>query len=129
SLRHAPEKLRRLPLIGVDVPRQDELRAFAESLELRGGAGSEAVRFFAALVRAFVELDATLIEVNPLRVAEDGGLTALDVKMTVDDNALFRHPELQALRDEDEIDAVELEAQRHDLNFVRMDGDIGMVVN
>ncbi len=129
SLRHAPEKLRRLPLIGAAVPGEEELRAFAEGLELRGGAGSEAVRLFAALVRAFVDLDATLIEVNPLCVAEDGGLTALDVKMTVDDNALFRHPELQALRDEDEIDAVELEAQRHDLNFIRMNGDIGVVVN
>jgi succinyl-CoA synthetase beta subunit len=54
---------------------------------------------------------------------------ALDVKMAIDDNALFRHPDLQALRDEDDSDPVELEAQRHDLNFVRMDGDIGVVVN
>jgi succinyl-CoA synthetase beta subunit len=128
-LRDAPEKLRRLPLRGTAVPGEDELRAFADGLGLKGGAASEAVRLLAALVRAFVELDATLIEVNPLCVAEDGGLTVLDVKMTVDDNALFRHPELQVLRDEDEIDAVELEAQRHDLNFVRMDGDIGVVVN
>jgi succinyl-CoA synthetase beta subunit len=128
-LRDAPEKLRRLSLSGTSVPREDELRAFAEALGLRGGSASEAVRLLGALVRAFVELDATLIEVNPLCVAEDGGLTALDVKMIVDDNALFRRPELQVLRDEDEIDAVELEAQRHDLNFVRMDGDIGVVVN
>ena len=128
-LRDAPEKLCRMPLSGDAVPSADELRAFAAALGLRGGAESEAVRLMAALVRAFVDLDATLIEVNPLCVAEDGGLTALDVKMTVDDNALFRHPELQVLRDEDEIDAVELEAQRHDLNFVGMDGDIGVVVN
>jgi succinyl-CoA synthetase beta subunit len=128
-LRDAPDKLRRLPLVGAAAPAEGELRAFAEGLNLRGGAASEAIRLFAALVRAFVDLDSTLIEVNPLCVAEDGGLTVLDVKMTVDDNALFRHPELQVLRDEDEVDAVELEAQRHDLNFVRMDGDIGVVVN
>jgi succinyl-CoA synthetase beta subunit len=89
-LRDAPEKLRRMPLSGAAVPSEDELRAFAAALGLRGGAESEAVRLMAALVRAFVDLDATLIEVNPLCVAEDGGLTALDVTMTVDDNALFR---------------------------------------
>ena len=93
------------------------------------GLADQAVALFGALARAFVELDASLIEVNPLCVTGDGRLVALDVKMAVDDNALFRHPELQVLRDEDEIDALELEAQRHDLNFVRMDGDIGVVVN
>ena len=78
-LRDAPEKLRRLPLGGTSVPREDELRAFVEALGLRGGSASDAIRLLGTLVRAFVELDATLIEVNPLCVAEDGGLSVLDV--------------------------------------------------
>jgi succinyl-CoA synthetase beta subunit len=128
-LRRDPENLVRLPLQGTNPPSDAELRRFAEALGLAGTLADEAVGLLAALARAFVELDASLIEVNPLCVTSDGRLVALDVKMIVDDNALFRQPDLQTLRDEDEIDALELEAQRHDLNFVRMDGNIGVVVN
>jgi len=128
-LRREPESLQRLYFNGIEPPGDDALRQFAATLSLTDGLSDQAVALFGALARAFVELDASLIEVNPLCVTGDGRLVALDVKMTVDDNALFRHPELQVLRDEDEIDALELEAQRHDLNFVRMDGDIGVVVN
>ena len=128
-LRREPESLQRLYFNGVEPPGDDALRQFAAALSLTDGLADQAVALFGALARAFVELDASLIEVNPLCVTGDGRLVALDVKMSVDDNALFRHPELQVLRDEDEIDALELEAQRHDLNFVRMDGDIGVVVN
>jgi succinyl-CoA synthetase beta subunit len=128
-LRREPEGLQRLYFNGVEPPADDALRQFAAALSLTDGLADQAVVLFGALARAFVELDASLIEVNPLCVTGDGRLVALDVKMAVDDNALFRHPELQVLRDEDEIDALELEAQRHDLNFVRMDGDIGVVVN
>jgi succinyl-CoA synthetase beta subunit len=124
-----PESLERLPLTAGSVPTAEELGAFALRLGLDGQLRDQAAALCRALVEALFELEASLIEINPLAVARDRGLVALDVKMTIDDNALFRHPDLQALRDEDESDPVELEAQRHDLNFVRMDGDIGVVVN
>jgi succinyl-CoA synthetase beta subunit len=128
-MRSAPETFARLSLRGAAAPDAADLGRFVESLGLEGSSAEAASKLCAALARAFVELDASLIEVNPLCVTREGRLMALDVKMTVDDNALFRQPELQVLRDEDEVDALELEAQRHDLNFVRMDGDIGLVVN
>jgi succinyl-CoA synthetase beta subunit len=81
------------------------------------------------LRRAFIELDASLIEINPLAVLADGAIKALDVKMTLDDNALFRHPELASLRHEEEVDRVKLSAHRNQLNFVQLDGDIGLVSN
>ncbi len=129
-LQREPEKLRRLALAGTAAPTEAALRGFAEALGLDGALVQEATRLLGGLVAAFVELDLSLIEINPLCVtAQEGKLTALDVKMVVDDNALFRQPQLKELRDEDEIEQQELEAQRHDLNFVRMDGDIGVVVN
>lgn len=128
-VRRDPESLKRLPLEGLTPPGGEALRAFAGELGLEGSQADEAAKILEALARTFVELDASLIEVNPLAVTSDGHLLALDVKMSVEDNAFFRHPELPALRDEDEVDEQELEAQRHDLNFVQMDGDIGVVVN
>lgn len=102
---------------------------FARRLALEGARADKAATLFAAVARAFVELDANLIEINPLAVSAGGDLMALDAKMVIDDNALFRHEDLAALRDEDDLDEVELEAQRHEINFIRMDGDIGVVVN
>jgi succinyl-CoA synthetase beta subunit len=127
-LRREPESLRRLPFEGLAIPFESDLLRFAYSLDLEGSLAEQAAHLIGTLARAFIELDAGLIEINPLCIS-GGRLLALDVKMTVDDNALFRHPELQSLRDDDETDAVELEAQRHDLNMVRMDGSIGVVVN
>ena len=102
---------------------------FARRLALEGTRADKAATLFAAVARAFVDLDASLIEINPLAVSAAGDLMALDAKMVIDDNALFRHQDLAALRDEDDLDEVELEAQRHEINFIRMDGDIGVVVN
>ncbi len=128
-LQREPERLHRLALKGTAAPEEAALRRFAETLGLEGALAEEAIRLFGVLIATFVELDLSLVEINPLCVSEGSGLMALDVKMAVDDNALFRQPELKALRDDDESDEQELEAQRHDLNFVRMDGDIGVVVN
>jgi succinyl-CoA synthetase beta subunit len=129
-LQREPERLNRLPFQGTDAPDEAALRKFAEALALEGALVEDAIRLLGVLATTFLELDLSLLEINPLSVTEPGGkLVALDVKMAVDDNALFRQPELRQLRDEDEIDELELEAQRHDLNFVRMDGDIGVVVN
>ena len=81
------------------------------------------------LHRAFVELDASLIEINPLALTQAGEAIALDAKIVLDDNALFRHSDLAELRDKDAVDEIELDAQRHQLNFMQLDGDIGVIVN
>src|SRR5438067_9244757 len=104
-------------------------RELAFSLGLKGGQVAAMVNFVGALYRAFTELDASLVEINPLVVTGAGELLALDAKLGFDDNALFRHPDIEALRDEDEEDPAELEAGKHALNYVKLDGNIGCMVN
>jgi len=104
-------------------------RALAFGLGLSGPQVAEASNLFAALYRAFIELDATMVEVNPLIVTGAGRLMALDAKLAFDDNALYRQAEVLALRDEDEEDPMELAASRHQLNYVKLDGTIGCMVN
>ena len=98
-------------------------------LGLAAGLIPSFVELLGQLREAFLELDATLIEINPLAVVEPGRFVAVDAKITIDDNALFRHPELMALREPSESDAVEVAAQNRNLNYVALDGDIGLVVN
>ena len=107
----------------------EELKALASQFGLVGIQIDDFVELVDGLRRAFVELDASLIEINPLAIASDGALLALDVKMIVDDNALFRQPSLADLRDEADEDELELKARRRQLNYVRMDGNIGLVAN
>ena len=114
------------PESGLD---QKALAGFVAELGLEGVLGEQAATLLSGLYRAFWELDASLIEINPLVVTKDDTLMALDVKITLDDNALFRHDDLEALRDQDEVDPSELEAKRYELNFVKLQGDIGVVVN
>src|SRR5665213_2842056 len=78
---------------------------------------------------AFASLDASIVEINPLVVTGKGEIIALDAKMNFDDNALFRHKDIDAMRDEAEIDPIELEAGKHELNYVKLDGSIGCMVN
>jgi len=93
----------------------------------------QAVEKFRELVerihRAFIDFDASLIEINPLALTQRGDLVAVDAKLVIDDNAVFRHPDLAELSGEAEADRGELQAQRHQINFVQMDGDVGTVVN
>ena len=128
-LAAAPEEMLSLvidPETGVTEP---EARRLADELGLAGAAAGQAVGVMRALDKAFTAFDASLIEINPLVVTAAGDLLALDVKMVLDDNAQFRHAELAALRDEDEIDPAELEAQRYNLNYVHLEGNIGVMVN
>ena len=103
--------------------------------DLAAGLGltGKSIGHFARVVRstfdAFIALDAASIEINPLVLVGDGSLVALDAKMTFDDNALFRHPQLEDLRDETEEDPKELEAARHGLSYIALDGNIGCMVN
>lgn len=118
--------LERLSLGAGDSFPVSDVAVLAARLGLRGDQQAAFSNLVEGLLRAFVELDASLIEINPLAVAPDGSLLALDAKMTIDDSALFRQPVLAALREEDEL---ELNAQQRQLNYVRMDGDIGLAAN
>ncbi len=104
-------------------------RKVAAGLGLKGKQASATTKFLIHLYQAFADLDASLVEINPLVVTGAGEVIAIDAKMNFDDNALFRHKALMGLRDEDEEDAKELEAAQHDLNYVSLDGSIGCMVN
>src|SRR3546814_9906302 len=106
-----------------------DARRLAGQLGLAGAAADQAVAVMRALDKAFGEFDASLIELNPLAVTAEGALLALDVKMVLDDTAQFRHADLAALRAEEELDQAELEAQRYNLNYVHLDGQIGGTSN
>lgn len=124
-----PEKILRVivdPALGL---QPFHARQLAFGLKLEGKQVGAAVKFMQAMYDAFVGLDASLVEINPLVVTGDGQIIALDAKMNFDDNALYRHKDVEALRDEDEEDPIELEASRHDLNYIKLSGNIGCMVN
>ena len=124
-----PEKIIKVgidPAIGMQPFHAREL---AFGLGLEGDQVRNATRFMLALYKAFTELDCSLAEINPLVVTGAGEVIALDAKMNFDDNALFRHPQIAELRDENEEDPAELEASKHDLNYIKLDGNIGCMVN
>ena len=104
-------------------------RKIAFALGLKGDQVNQCVKLTGNLYRMFVEKDMSLLEINPLIVTADGKLIALDGKMNFDSNALFRHPEIMAYRDLDEEDPAEIEASKHDLAFIKLDGNIGCLVN
>ncbi len=104
-------------------------RKIAFALGLKGDAAKQMQAMAANLYRMFLEKDMSLLEINPLVVTKDGNLIALDGKMDFDSNALFRHPEIVALRDVTEEEPTEIEASKHDLAFIKLDGNIGCLVN
>jgi succinyl-CoA synthetase beta subunit len=104
-------------------------RRVANMLGLTGGLAKQAEKLTAQLYAAFAAKDMAILEINPLIVAAEGQLRCLDAKILFDDNALFRHPEIAALRDETEENAKEIEASKHDLNYIALSGTIGCMVN
>jgi succinyl-CoA synthetase beta subunit len=114
------------PAVGL---RGFQARRLAFGVGLSGAAVSKTVTLIGALYRAFTECDASLVEINPLVVTGDGTVLALDAKIGLDDNALFRHPDLRELRDPSEEDEREVEAAKHDLSYIALDGTIGCLVN
>jgi succinyl-CoA synthetase beta subunit len=114
------------PVIGF---RDFQARKLAFGLGLSGDPFKNAVKFFLALYRAYEETDASLAEINPLVLTKDGKVLALDAKMNFDDNALFRHPEILAMRDLDEEEPLEIEASKYNLNYIKLDGNVGCMVN
>lgn len=106
-----------------------QARRLAFGLGLDGEAFKNAVKFLIALYKAYEETDASLAEINPLVLTTDGQVLALDAKMNFDDNALFRHPEIVEMRDIDEEDPLEVEASKYNLNYIRLKGNVGCMVN
>jgi succinyl-CoA synthetase beta subunit len=106
-----------------------QARKIAFGLGLEGPQIGQAVKLLQSLYTAFIGSDASLVEINPLIVTKEGNLLALDAKVTFDDNAMFRHKDFPALRDTDEEDPLEVEASKYSLNYIRLDGTIGCMVN
>jgi succinyl-CoA synthetase beta subunit len=126
---HTPEKILKEwvdPLLGL---RPFQARRLAYALRLEPDRQSQAVRLMQGLYGAFLEKDCSLAEVNPLVVTGSGALLALDAKMDLDDNGLFRHPELQGLRDVGEENPFEVEASKYHLNYIKLDGNVSCIVN
>src|SRR6202035_3652570 len=114
------------PVVGLQ-PYQARKLAFGLGLPME--AVNNAVPFLLALYRAFIDTDASMLEINPCVLTGDSKLVALDAKMTIDDNALFRHKELRELRDLDEEDPLEVEASKYGLNYIKLDGSVACMVN
>jgi succinyl-CoA synthetase beta subunit len=106
-----------------------QARKLAFALGLAGPSFAKGIAFMQALFRAYVETDASLAEINPLLVTRSGDVLALDAKMNFDDNALFRHPDIKAMRDLAEEDPLEVEASKFELNYIKLDGNVGCMVN
>jgi len=106
-----------------------QARKLAFKLGLSGETFKQAVKFLLSLYKAFQSSDASLAEINPLVVTSQGNVLALDAKMNFDDNAVPRHPDIQALRDLDEEDPLEVEASKYSLNYIKLDGNVGCMVN
>jgi len=124
-----PEKIHRVaidPFAGLADAEADDI---ARKIGVPEASVPQARAIFKSLYKAFDETDSSLAEINPMILTGDGKVVALDAKINFDDNALYRHPELVALRDEDEEDPAELEATKHDLNYVQLEGNIGCLVN
>ncbi|RDV39538.1 ADP-forming succinate--CoA ligase subunit beta [Bradymonadaceae bacterium TMQ3] len=126
---NTPEKIHKVFIDSLTGMADFQGRQVAFALGLEGKAVFKAVKFMKALYKLFVEKDASIVEINPLVVTGSGDLIALDAKVNFDDNALYRHADVEALRDVSEEDPAELEAKKHGLSYVSLDGNIGCMVN
>jgi succinyl-CoA synthetase beta subunit len=124
-----PEKIVRESIDPATALLPFQARRLAFTLGLDAALPGRFAKLMDALYRAFIETDASMIEINPLIVTKGGDLLALDAKVTFDDNALYRHPDLRELRDLAEEDPLEVEASKYSLNYIRLDGNIGCMVN
>ena len=124
-----PEKILKVAIDPASGMQAHHARTIAFGLGLEGKQVASATKFMLAMYEAFVGLDASIVEINPLVVTGAGEMIALDAKMNFDDNALYRHKDVEDMRDPDEEDASELEAAKWSLNYVKLDGEIGCMVN
>jgi succinyl-CoA synthetase beta subunit len=126
---HTPEKIHKVVIDPVKGLADADADDVARKIGVPDAAVPQARAMLQSLYKAFDETDASLAEINPLILTGDGKVIALDAKIDFDNNALFRHPDLVALRDLDEEDPAEVEASKHDLNYIQLDGNIGCLVN
>ncbi len=124
-----PEKILKVAIDPATGMQPFHARELAFGLGLEGRQIGAATKFMLAMYKAFTGLDASIVEINPLVVTGAGEVIALDAKMNFDDNALFRHKDVAEMRDEAEEDPIEVEAGKHELNYVKLDGNIGCMVN
>jgi succinyl-CoA synthetase beta subunit len=124
-----PEKILKVAINPATGMLPFHARQLAFGLRLQGKQVGEAVKLMLSMYRAFTELDCSIIEINPLVILGSGKVIALDVKINFDDNALYRHQDVEAMRDETEEDPAELEAAKHELNYIKLGGSIGCMVN
>jgi len=124
-----PEKILKYPIDPATGWNDYQSRSLAKGLGITGKVANELGKFMKALTRAYDEMDCSLLEINPLITTKDGKVLALDAKINFDDNAMFRHPELEELRDLNEEDAQEIEAKKWDLSYISLEGNIGCLVN
>ncbi len=126
---HTPEKILKEPIDPATGWMDWQSRKLAKELGMTGKVASSLGKFLKALTKCNEEMDCSLLEINPLISTKDGQVLALDAKINFDDNALYRHPELEAWRDPNEEDAQEIEAKKWDLSYISLDGNIGCMVN
>jgi succinyl-CoA synthetase beta subunit len=124
-----PEKITTITIDPAQGFQPHHARSLAFALELDGDLAKQAQKLARQLYDAFLALDCAMLEINPLVATDDGRMLVLDAKMSFDENALFRHPDVEALRDETEEDPAEVEASKYDLAYIKLDGDIGCMVN
>ncbi len=124
-----PEKIHKIYINPMTGLQADEAQDMAQKIGIPEFCWPQVAALMQALYQAFDATDASLLEINPLALTTSNQVIALDAKMNFDDNALFRHPEITALRDLDEEDPVEVEASKHDLSYIALDGNIGCLVN
>jgi succinyl-CoA synthetase beta subunit len=125
----SPDKIRKVfvdPLLGLQDAQAQELAA---DIGIPPGSQPQADAVFKQLYQCYMDTDASLVEINPLILEGNGGIKALDAKFNIDDNALFRHPDIEAMRDLDEEDPAEVEAHKYDLAYIQLDGNIACLVN
>jgi succinyl-CoA synthetase beta subunit len=125
----SPEKILKVTIDPAVGMQQYQARQLAFGLGLSGAQFKNAVKFFLALYKAYEDTDASIAEINPLVVTKEGDVMALDAKMNFDDNALYRHPEIKEYRDLDEEEPLEIEASKYGLNYIKLDGNVGCMVN
>jgi succinyl-CoA synthetase beta subunit len=125
----SPEKIMREPVNPLAGLQPFQTRKLAKQLGFKSSEIKPAAKLFSALYRTFIESDCSMVEVNPLVVTKTGEVLALDAKFNFDDNALYRHPEIAAMRDTEEEDPREVEASKHGLNYIGLDGNIACLVN
>ncbi|HEX6097926.1 MAG TPA: ADP-forming succinate--CoA ligase subunit beta [Thermoanaerobaculia bacterium] len=126
---HDPTAIHREPVDSVLGVQPFQARQVAYALGLTGDAYKKCVDFTQKLMRAYIETDASLLEINPLLVTKEGNVLALDCKMNFDDNALFRHKDIVEMRDLHEEDPLEVESSKFGLNYIKLDGNVGCMVN